>query len=190
MTAVTLFEKIVAHVARLEFIALNYPSAAVPSQDRVVVSRGSDSLSFVKTIHCLAEHLKGIHAVLRQDRFCPTLINDARVIDASILVLYPRQKFLYVRVADRIVLAKSISHRQYDVDQRFLIFGVDREDVEANALGRGRLVQQAIVAGLFEGSGNGFLGKWLEIEHGELLSPKQLHQFCERIVVFVDDPFL
>ena len=45
-------------------------------------------------------------------------------------------------IAYRIILSKSVSHRENDVDKGFLVFRVDSENIEADAFGGGGLIQE------------------------------------------------
>ena len=88
-------------------------------------------------------------------RFRATLANDPRVIRAFVFVAQPRYDFPRFRVADRVTFVKTIGQRQYQDSERLLVFRIRPEDVQANTLGLGGLVEEPVAHRLLQSGGNG-----------------------------------
>ena len=65
--------------------------------------------------------------------------------------------------AVRQLVDELVGDREEERDERFLIRRGDGEDVEADALRRGRIVEQAVAFGLLERGGNAFGSDRLEL---------------------------
>src|SRR5262249_3427632 len=68
--------------------------------------------------------------------------------------------------ADGVASGESIGDRQKQSDQRVLIFRVDFQHVKADALGRARLIEEAVKMRPLEGLRDGVFVNLLQIEHG------------------------
>ena len=114
------------HISRFEVVARDDTDTAVPTKDRVILSSRTHGFSGLKTVHCLPEQLVSSDTAFCEFGFGPTLIHNAGVVGAFIITLDPCDVFRDAGIADGIVLAKSVAHREDDISQGFLIFRVDR----------------------------------------------------------------
>ena len=98
-------------------------------------------------------------------RLGPALGQNSGVISPLVLAFYPGQKLVRLGVADSVALAEAIGQREQERNQSPLVFRVGLEDIETNAFRFGRLVEETVTLRFFEGRGDGFFGKGLELRH-------------------------
>src|SRR5262245_66566884 len=95
-----------------------------------------------------------------------SLADDPGVIGALVFVLDARQQLFGLSGADGVASGESVGDRQKQSDQRILIFRVDFQHIQADALGRARLVEEAVKMRPLEGLRDGVFVNLLQIEHG------------------------
>ena len=93
------------------------------------------------------------------------LANDAGVVGAFVFATKAREQLLRLRVADAVSFAEAVGQREQQNRQRLLIVRVGPQDIQADALGLRRFVEQPITRGFLQRRGNGFLGKGFEVKH-------------------------
>ena len=115
----------------------------------------------------------GAGRALPQLRARPAFVDDARVVGALVVVAEPRRGGH--RLGDeRRILVELIGEREEQHHERFLVRRLDLEDVEADAFGLPRLVQQPIPFGLRERPWHGLRRHRFQFElHGTSQSPCQ-----------------
>src|SRR5258708_1616985 len=112
-----------AHFTRAEIISHYDTSAAIPSQDRLVITRGPHRLGRFKAIHRLAEKLVCSHSVLCKHRLSTPFVHNAGVVSPFVIAADTGQVFRDASIADGIVLAKTVAHSEDNVYQSVLIVG-------------------------------------------------------------------
>jgi hypothetical protein len=84
----------------------------------------------------------------------PALADDPRVVGPLVVVAEPAQHALGPARVDREPF-ELVGHGQQHRHERLLVVRLDTQDVEADALGIARLVQQTVAFRLVEGFGDG-----------------------------------
>src|SRR5262249_27718625 len=106
----------------------------------------------------------GARAAVLQTRLGAALADDAGVVRTLVLALDARQHLL--RPAHVTARFELVGQRQEERDDRLLILVIDAQHVEADTLGLGGLVQDAVAFGSLERSRDGISRERLELEHG------------------------
>src|SRR5581483_10610868 len=87
--------------------------------------------------------------VLPQLRFAAALRPNPAVIGAFVFAFDARAQLFRLRVADAVTFFETIGQREQQGDDGLLVFGIDRENVVANAFRFARLVKQTIALRFF-----------------------------------------
>ena len=155
-------------------MAVEEPGAGVPAQPRIVVARRAQPFGAFEVPHGFDDPVVGpdarAGAAVRELRLRAPLGDDPGAVRLVVFAFERRQRLAraLVRVGCG---AELIGEREQQRDERGLIVGVDREDVEADALGFARLVEEAVPLGLRQGGVDGVTRERLEFAHPWLLPP-------------------
>jgi hypothetical protein len=149
--------------------ALERSHARVPPEDRVVVARRAELLGTLEGIHGGAErlvrHRLGVHRATRELRVRQPLVDDAGVVRALVGIGDPLEH----RARPPRELGgrrpELVGDREHEHHEHRLIRGIHLEDVEADALGRPRLIEEPVALGFLNGAGDGLAGDGFETWH-------------------------
>src|SRR5690349_13981540 len=126
----------------------------------------------------------------------PPLADDAGIVCAFVIILEARQHFSRAMHAVGLLFAELIGDRQEQCDESALVLWIDAKNVKADALGRRRVIEQAIALRLLQRGRHSLTRDRLQFHRRllptlRLLSPGiELHESPDRIEELVDDPLL
>src|SRR5438105_11137934 len=95
-------------------------------------------------------------------RLRPSFADDSRVVGTLVIVRETRQDLAGAMHAIGLLFAELIGDRQQQRHEGSLVLRFYLEDIETNAFGRGRIVEEAVALRLVQGCGNALARDWLQ----------------------------
>src|ERR1700740_2923842 len=150
-------------------LVLKQTHAAVPTEDRIVITRRTDFLG-------LGEALKGLLEKRQQRMRCPAnpelrfgapLVQDSGVVMPLVTVAQLLEDFFHFARAVGGVTAELIGDREAEQAERELMLGFDGQDIATDRLGLLRLVEIAVEFNFGSGLGDpSFLNRFSCVFYG------------------------